>query len=528
LVLKESKVRVEWCFFRVEKDADKLQPQRKTRECAVHSGKNPGIKIFPAPLKAPLPTDDSLNNFNFYTNLYLPNILRTNAKQLKSITMTAEEEDTSYIDYETFLSPTFSPSQFANSLVQSTNNASDTPLDLSTPLSRVLFDAQEIDTHIDTLTTKSALPLLAYTQEQTLSSQNIVREIDAQVQSLNDGYKRLEKEVLVRYETAEEVRSVAGRLWEAVRLGRSVGRCLQLGRQLEIQVAEVGSTGKAQKEDHDALVRSSYTLLSLKELFTKNKPGEEGAGLEKVDVVRTLQTSIIAPAERAVQSKSQQIVREFSMSNLSSGANATYAQTTDTKARTTSALLALYLLSTVPMSSSKKEKWEPDLLIGALQDYLRTSLTSSLASLSRSLSTLPTLDRTLLEVSARCQNILALETLLSTITPPHHPLLISPPPKTFLEPLLHSLETGSLASYFWRTLAGGLSQKVMEIVNKGGVSARTLRSNRKSVGEAVRECVVRGVQSPGTKDLTGKADEEGKWEREVAVMVGSVVGALGR
>jgi len=70
--------------------------------------------------------------------------------------MTAEEEDTSYIDYETFLSPTFSPAEFANSLVRTTNNDTDTPLDLSTPLSRVLFDSQEINTHIDTLTTKSA------------------------------------------------------------------------------------------------------------------------------------------------------------------------------------------------------------------------------------------------------------------------------------------------------------------------------------------------------------------------------------
>ena len=450
--------------------------------------------------------------------------------------MTTAEEESSYIDYEAFLSPTFSPSQFANSLVLTTNNPSDTPLDLSTPLSRVLFDAQEINTHIDTLTTKSALPLLSHTQEQTESSKNIVKEIDSQVQSLNDGYKRLEKEVLVRYEAAEEVKAIAERLWETVRLGRSVGRCLQLGRQLEAQLAEVGggSAGKGQagREDHRALVRCSDTLMNLRELFMKNGPGEEGAGLERVDVVKTLQSSIITPTERAILSKAQQMIREFSMSSLSSGTSTTtYAQTTDTKSRTTSALLALYLLSPVPKSNTKKEKWEPDLLIGSCQDYLQASLTSSLAALTKSLSALPTLDRTLLEVSARCQNILALESLLSSIPSPPHPLLPTSvsQPKTFLEPVLQSLETGSLTSYFWRTLAGRLGTKVMEIVNKGGVSARTLRSNRKSVGEAVRECVVRGCQPPaGTS--TGR---EGKktasaWEREVAVMVGSVVGALGR
>lgn len=448
--------------------------------------------------------------------------------------MTSTEEDTSYIDYETFLSPSFSASQFANSLVLTTNNASDTPLDLTTPLSRVLFDNQEINTHIDTLTTKSALPLLSHTQEQTASSQKIVKEIDEQVKSLNDGYKRLEKEVLVRYETAEEVRAVAGRLWETVRLGRSVGRALQLGRQLEIQLAEVGGTGSAvksqsgQKEDHRALVRCSNTLLGLRELFSMNGPGEEGSGLEKVDVVRTLQSSIVAPAEKAILQKSEQIVREFSMSSLSSGmSTTTYAQTADTKSRTTSALMSLYILSSVPAATTTKENWEPDLLVGALQEYLRTALTSSLASLAKSLATLPNLDRTLLEVSVRCQNILALESLLSSTTPPPHPLLPSsiPPPKNFLDPLLQRLETGSLASYFWRTLAGGLSTKVTEIVQRGGVSARTLKSNKKSVGDAVRECVVRGVQ-PLQGAKTGKG--EATWDREVAVMIQSVVGPLGR
>ncbi|KAJ5033558.1 uncharacterized protein L3040_008670 [Drepanopeziza brunnea f. sp. 'multigermtubi'] len=447
----------------------------------------------------------------------------------------ADVDDASYIDYEAFLDPAFSPALFANSLVLTTNNPTDTPLDLSTPLSRVLFDAQEINTHIDALTTKSALPLLSHTQEQTASSARIVQEIDSQVASLNDGYKRLEKEVLVRYETAEEVRAVAARLWETVRLGRSVGRCLQLGRQLEIQLAEVVGTGNpvkvpGQKEDHRALVRCSNTLLSLRDLFSKKAEGEEGYGLEKVDVVRTLRNNTINDAERSILTKSQQIVREFSMSTLSSGSNtATFAQTTDTKARTTSALLSLYLLSPVP-DTKKTDRWEPQLLINTLQEYLRTALTSSLASLARALATLPNLDRTLLEVSARCQNILALESLLSTTSPPSHPTLpASLAPTNFLQPLLSSLETGSLASYFWRTLAGGLTTKTMEIVNKGGVSARTLRSNKNSVRDAIRGCVVRGSTPPaGISAKTKGGDVERAWEREIAVMVGSVVGALGR
>jgi len=47
------------------------------------------------------------------------------------------DEEPSYIDYETFLDPNFSPSAFANTLVLATNNAADTTLDLSTPLNFV-------------------------------------------------------------------------------------------------------------------------------------------------------------------------------------------------------------------------------------------------------------------------------------------------------------------------------------------------------------------------------------------------------
>ncbi|KAK7527936.1 Golgi transport complex subunit 5-domain-containing protein [Phyllosticta citriasiana] len=440
------------------------------------------------------------------------------------------DDEPSYIDYEAFLDPSFSTTSFANNLVLATNNASDTPLDLSTPLSRVLFDVQEIDTHIDSLTTKSALPLLEYTKDHAESSGRVLSEVEAQVASLTEGYKTLEKEVIERYEAAEQVRLAAERLCQTVKLGRAVARCIMLGRQLEVQIGEMGGpgAGSAKREDHRAMVRSSNTLVSLHQVLDANGPGEEGEGLDRVDVIATLKSELLGPAERSLVSRSQQIIREFSMSSLlaTGGASnqqiraaATYAQVEETKSRTISALLALYLLSPVPQEATLAT-FEPSLLVNALQDYLQTALKSSLAALARALATLPTLERTLLEISARCQNIVALETLLETVKPPSHPL-------NFLQPLLHSLDTSSLPSYFWRSLASSLSPRVREIVNRGGVSARTLRSNRDRVREAIRECVNRGSQLPTSslRSASGRT-AAGNWEREAAVMVSSIVGVL--
>ena len=445
------------------------------------------------------------------------------------------ESDPSYIDYEAFLDPDFSATSFANTLVLSTNNPSDTPLDLSTPLSRVLFDVQEIDTHIDTLTTKSALPLLEHTRDHAQSSERILQEVEGQVASLAESYKTLEKEVIERYEVAEQVRLTAERLCQTVKIGRAVARCLMLGRQLEVRMSELGGVGSARKEDHRAMVRSADTLLSLRQIFTATGPGGEGEGLDRVNVINTLRNELVVPGERSISSRAQQVIKEFSMSSLlTSGGQSsasTFAQTEDTKSRTTSALLTLYLLS--PTSASTRgDSFQPTLLLNALQEYLQTQLKSSLASLARSLATLPTLDRTLLEISARCQNIVALETLLETTKPPSHPLLngegggAGGPAANFLQPLLQALDTSSLPSYFWRSLASNLPARVQEIMHRGGVSARTLRTNKDRVRDAIRDCVNRGSQVPGAAASKGKAASAGSWEREAAVMVGAVVGQV--
>ena len=440
----------------------------------------------------------------------------------------------SYIDYEAFLDPDFSATSFANTLVLATNNPSDTPLDLSTPLSRVLFDVQEIDTHIDTLTTKSAIPLLEHTKDHAESSGRILREVEGQVASLTESYKTLEKEVIERYEVAEQVRLTAERLVQTVKLGRAVARCLMLGRQLEVRMSELGGIGGAKKEDHRAMVRSADTLLSLRQIFASSGHGGEGEGLDKVNVINTLRNELVNPGERSISSRAQQVIREYSMSSLlnssSQSTASTFTQTEDTKSRTTSALLTLYLLSPTSPKSTL-ETFQPSLLLNALQDYLQTALKSSLASLARSLAQLPSLERTLLEVSARCQNIVALETLLESIKPPSHPLLDSGEEGTkritnFLQPLLQALDTSSLPSYFWRSLASSLSPKVQEIMQRGGVSARTLRTRKDGVRDAIRESVNRGSQLPGAPLSKGKVVTAGNWEREAAVMVGAVLGQV--
>lgn len=441
------------------------------------------------------------------------------------------DTEPSYIDYETFLDPSFSPTSFANTLVLSTNNPTDTPLDLATPLSKVLFDIQEIDTHIHSLTTKNAIPLLESLRDDTAAGEKVVQELGEKIGSLNEGYERLEREVVGRYEEANTVRQVLERLWTTARIGRSVSRYLQLCRQLEAQMSDFNpttgntntNTTTKQNDDHRIMPRATITISTIQALLASNKPGEEGEGLSQINLVTSLQSSLVNPSTTTLRTRAQQIISQFSTSSLSApnqgGGPTTFAQTEETKARTVSACLALWILA-------------PPALLQALQTYLRTALTSSLASVTRSLANLPTLDRTLLEVSARCQNVVALESLLSTISPPIIPDTTPSPttPSTpqqqqnLLQPLLAALDTSSLPSYFWRSLAEGLAPRVQDLIARGGAPARALRAQRETVREGVRGCVLRGSKGAGAGGDRGG----GGWEREAAVMVGSVVGSLPR
>ena len=447
-----------------------------------------------------------------------------------------QEDEVSYIDYEAFLDPTFSATSFANTLVLATNNASDTPLDLSTPLSRVLFDMQEIDTHIDTLTTKSAGPLLEHTQQQAESSGRILQQVEGQVASLTEAYTTLATEVIERHAVAEQVQLAAERLCETVKLGRAVARCLMLARQLEVRMSELGGVGSAKKEDHRAMVRSAETVLLLRQLLSASRAGEEGEGLDKVNVVHTLRTELLQPGERSIASRAQQVVQEFSLSALLSSATptaaSTFAQGEEAKARTTCALLTLFLLSpVVGTKRASSEAFEPTLMVNAVHDYLQTQVKASLTALGRALGQLPTLERALLDMSARCQNIAALQSLLEATRAPAHALLGAGSRGSLVQAVLSALDTSLLPSYFWRSLAQNLAPKVQELMQRGGVSARALRSNRDRVRDMVSECVHRGSQTPraagsrGTKG-SSKGSESSSWEREAAVMVGSIMGQI--
>lgn len=479
-----------------------------------------------------------------------------------------EANTSSYIDIEKLTSPDFSPYAHANALVLRSNNPSDPAIDLTAPLSRALFDLQEIDSNIHSLTSRSALEILKHTSSQNVAAARIITRVEEERSRLNSSYARLEKEIIGQYKKALNTKIHAERSHQVLELGRNVQRVLNLARQFEALSSDSGLVGLSSssaanrvgnnREDHRSILRASHLILTFRELMI----GKDAADLSRINNVRTVRGRVFEDGEARVLDYARRIIREFSINSLTAGVG--FKEAEDTKTRFTSATHILYLLSPTSQESgqrTKKEDFEAEYLILALQEYLSTAIKSSSAGIARALGQLPSLDRALPDVSARCQSIAALETLLRGISPPRHPLLQQNPSKkvlpngpeggdeeydeeeepeaqeikeTLLDLLLDSLDTSSLPSYFWRSLASQLSTRVQEILNRGGIVARALRSNKDDVRNQIRDCVLKGSKMPGNlvanagSGQTGKEQIVGNWEREAAVMVGSVIGPLGR
>lgn len=219
--------------------------------------------------------------------------------------------------------------------------------------------------------------------------------------------------------------------------------------------------------------------------------------MDGVELARDLQALIVTPAENALTSRSREAVLGFSLLPAQGGVGSAFQVDPEVVAESqkpvvAAALQTLYLL-------------EPRGLTGVVQAVLNAQVAGAIGVLTRALTALTTLERTLGEVAARCRTVVAVEGMLKGVG--------------LDQAVLAELDTGALSTSYFRSVAAGWEPRVRDVVQRGGANARILRGGRERLREGVRGCVLRGLGV----DLA----EEGRGEFEVAVMVGAV-GSLGR
>lgn len=434
----------------------------------------------------------------------------------------AEQEASSeYIDYLAFLSPTFSPYKFANQLVLETNTVSDPTLDLSTPLSRVLFDLQEIDSHIHNLTSSSALDLLIHAKQSQETSSSLLGSLESELQRLTETYKRLEQEVIQRSDSANEILMVVERLHETTSLLRQVTRALLAARQFESHMLEVRGHSPVESgrklSEFDmikAMPKAAYAAVETYKMLFSTKREKK---LDDIDVIRALKKSYVQPSVTHLTTKAQNIVSAFTLSAAGSSQGRslfTGSIADETKLRLSSAFDTLHLLSIYQSDSP--------LLMKAIQSYINIQSTAILGAFSRGALTNPTqLDSTLVDLRLRTQNILFIEVTLQSIPLPSKSQTITDddddtPPSTLLSHILNLMSVPTLPTAFFQTMAPGLEKELNKLVSRGGANARLVRQQKPALKDGLRDAVREALSDAKLK----------RSDAEIGICVGLLSGAL--
>ncbi|RPA78283.1 hypothetical protein BJ508DRAFT_184974, partial [Ascobolus immersus RN42] len=341
----------------------------------------------------------------------------------------------SYIDYLAFLSPTFSPPSFANILTLQTNTPHDPSLDLSTPLSRITFDIQEIDSHITSLTTKSALPLLEYAQRNQLASTQLVDGLESELARLTETYTRLEADVL-------------------------------LGGSRDVDNLDII---RSLKKDYvqpalNQLVNKASVLISNFSTTTSSNAGKAG-GLTSIQLEES-RTKLIASFQTL------QILSAIDKSAGSSG---------------------LLIKAVQDYVHSQARAFFEGLKRGGLTE--KPSMERSLADLEARTKSITFLENVLHSIShtdSKPSTKPITTTTTDSDSEEDDETTEAPPSSTLLTPVLTALDAPTLPTAFFRTIAKGLETRVNDVLQRGGNNARMLRSLRQVLREGLREAVKGG------------------------------------
>ncbi|KAL1887821.1 Conserved oligomeric Golgi complex subunit [Ceratocystis pirilliformis] len=433
--------------------------------------------------------------------------------------------DYSYVDYRAFLDPTFQPPAFIRDLVQETSSLDDQPIDFSTPLSRILFDIQEINSNIDSVTTGSAEPLLNHTQGQNNASQSLTDGLDALSDALNRSHLHLEHQVGITYDFANMTRYVARRVTSTHGLLTPLTNFCKLSRQLEIHCLDFLPPGHSEPQNYPSLVRCAEVIISSKSTIDRAFLGVEARGLERLRVVNELQDAVISPISDVVLQQSNRIIREFSVPE-----SETFAQSEASKLRLASSLHALYFMSYFDFIR-RIHLFKPILLYQSVHAYIRNAVDSSTEAFVDFLGQLTLPHYGISRIIKHGRNIMALEHVMSTCWPGHHEVLPDvPTASSYLQTFQTYIGCQSLIRLFWHVLTDKLRQKVVDIIDLDSPQAQTLQNRTDLIVNAIREFIVNGSRMPESWVTVTEPQREDQLQMlpEMAHMVTAIVGVLRR
>lgn len=194
-------------------------------------------------------------------------------------------------DFEVLLSPGFSASQFCNDLLKTTNRQpSASELDLETPMKKIRYDLDEVESRIEETIKRSPAHVLDQIYKSKSLKEVAENNLKSSLDYLDISYKRLQNEVLEPYERAQILQSVLSKVHQTSLLLRDGAIYIHLASRIQV----IANTKKPY---------SVSTSLELVNYYNQvNMSMGENANLRSLKLIKELEADVVLPVRKELLS----------------------------------------------------------------------------------------------------------------------------------------------------------------------------------------------------------------------------------
>lgn len=372
-------------------------------------------------------------------------------------------DDSEYVDYESYLEGNFSPIRFANTLIQATNNPTDTDIDLDAPAKRLTYDLEEVDKLVSKIAGEEYRDLLSQASHVEIARDSLT-PLRSGLDQVNYSYGKLVNDVLKPYDEAHGVHAALRRLHSTSSLLRSLTWYLYLARQLDNTEGSL----------YDLAVNINQCIDHL------NKYPQ----VQTLEIVKQHESKELLPRRQKCRDQALAVLRAYT---LKTDAN-----------KLKGALLAINEFDTENTSTTT-------LLQSSVKDILPRKIRESSEQLIKSLVALP---QAFLNAAADARDRATSLVILSQALK-----------ETDLINKLEGFEDDNnnnqrILQFFWRDLASEFESKLRDYLRRNETAARGRKrlvpQLKESITNAVLDSGIENESSPAVKVMTSVFSS---WER---------------
>ena len=362
-------------------------------------------------------------------------------------------------DFEAYLEPDFDASDFANSLLISTNGHDNTILDLQTPLKKLKYDLVELDKRMKLISSTNYESLTSNFNQIEQYKTILQDRINPHLDTINKPFERIKKEVIEPYDDAVRLNNALKNIHQTLELLRTTSFFIFIIQQLEELQGGVTS-GDVVKTS-----RLYSQLMNLYDSVASNGgvKSDHGNNVMSIKLIRDYRATAIT--------RRQSLIHECSMTINSETSRSTSLNLKNIKLY--NHLQALYILDV-------KEFY---------QIFDKSTIQRQVSTSGNQLSKALQSPRNFMAILSEVQesNVAYFDKLDEVLTKWNLPHDSNKPDENFLMLVLSYYRTESLSLLFWQKVAQQLKRNIVATMARGGPIAKNLKVYSQGLKTSVEE-----------------------------------------